>query len=562
LFSFDSVYSNVKLELSLSRMKTPGDPQIWILSSILIATAALLALMQLMYTPPEPNLALEALRVKHTKPYVPSVDHTKFEQLKGPFASPQAVTQTCLTCHTESHKEVMASSHWNWDRISYIEGRGVAAIGKKNVLNNYCIGVAGNELACASCHTGFGLKSIQDFDFKRAENVDCMSCHDHSGQYNKGTSMAGIPGKDVDLVKAALSVGKPAIENCGSCHFYGGGGNNVKHGDLEESLYAATKDLDVHLAKEGVALSCVSCHTAENHVIKGRLYSVSSANINRSECSDCHSETPHLTEILNTHTARVACQTCHIPVYAKANPTKMEWKWSDAGQLNDGLPFTKEDPHGEHAYMSQKGSFVWASNVAPEYVWFNGNADHYLLGDRIDTTALPVKINTMLGSHNDPASKIIPVKVHRGDQIYDAKYLTLIQPKLYAVAAGDSAFWKDFNWRNAAQKGMADIGLPFSGEYGFVKTEMYWPINHMVSPASQSLTCGDCHTQRSDGRLAALTGFYLPGRDRNSTLDSFGLGMVLLAIFGVVVHGGARVWLHLRNTKDLEMPHAMEKNND
>jgi hypothetical protein len=51
----------------------------------------------------------------------------------------------------------MNSAHWNWERISYIEGRGVAAAGKKNVLNNFCLGAQSNELSCAKCHIGFGM---------------------------------------------------------------------------------------------------------------------------------------------------------------------------------------------------------------------------------------------------------------------------------------------------------------------------------------------------------------------------------------------------------------------
>ena len=43
------------------------------------------------------------------------------------------------------------------------------------------------------------------------------------------------------------SVGLPTRDNCGKCHFDGGGGNNVKHGDLDESLYFPQKDLDVHM---------------------------------------------------------------------------------------------------------------------------------------------------------------------------------------------------------------------------------------------------------------------------------------------------------------------------
>jgi hypothetical protein len=44
------------------------------------------------------------------------------------------------------------------------------------------------------------------------------------------------------------------------------------------------------------------------------------------------------------------------------------------------------------------------------------------------------------------------------------------------------------------------IGAPFSGEYGFVETAMYWPITHMVAPAEDALECNDCHTAEN-GRL-------------------------------------------------------------
>ena len=39
---------------------------------------------------------------------------------------------------------------------------------------------------------------------------------------------------DYNLI--AQKVGKTGKDNCGSCHFFGGGGNAVKHGDLDKSL--------------------------------------------------------------------------------------------------------------------------------------------------------------------------------------------------------------------------------------------------------------------------------------------------------------------------------------
>ena len=37
----------------------------------------------------------------------------------------------------------------------------------------------------------------------------------------------------IKWTKVAQNVGLPARENCGGCHFYGGGGDGVKHGDLD-----------------------------------------------------------------------------------------------------------------------------------------------------------------------------------------------------------------------------------------------------------------------------------------------------------------------------------------
>jgi octaheme c-type cytochrome (tetrathionate reductase family) len=536
-------------------MKISNHVQKLSLGIVVAVTVITVAFLQLTFHPQEPNLGLRELQVEYAKEDAPGVDHSQFRALNKNFKSPQEVTETCISCHTDSHNEVMASNHWNWDRVSYIEGKGINAIGKKNVLNNFCIGTSTNLEACASCHTGYGLENANTFNFDEPKNVDCLSCHDNSENYVKKSGDSGYPVKNIDLKEVAQSVGKPIMTNCGTCHFYGGGGNNVKHGDLEQALYNADREMDVHMAKDGIQMTCVDCHTAENHEIKGKLYSVSSQNINRAECQSCHTNTPHLNDMLNTHTAKVACQTCHIPTYAKENPTKMAWYWSTAGHLgDDGEPITMVDSvTGAQKYLSKKGTFVWGSDLEPEYVWFNGKAQHYMLGETIDTTDGPVQINRLLGTHADPNAKIIPVKIHRGDQIYDTENMVLIQPKLYSEHRGDSAFWKDFNWETAAAAGMKDIGLKYSGSHDFVSTEMYWPINHMVSPSNMSLQCADCHTQSDDGRLAELTGFYLPGRDSSSFFDGLGTWMLWLSFAGVLFHGGLRIVSHIRTSKNLEM---------
>lgn len=473
------------------------------------------------------------------------VDHSKFEILQQEFERPQDVTLACISCHTERHHEIMANNHWTWDRKEKLANRdSVVVVGKKNIINNFCIGVQASEKTCTRCHIGYGWED-KDFDFTKGENVDCLVCHDQSGMYKKGK--AGIPVEGLNLNLISQSVGSPKRENCGICHYWGGGGNNVKHGDLDMAMDACSKDVDVHMAIEGEDMSCVECHTTENHVITGKVYALSSEDKNRVTCTKCHTEAPHTDKLLNDHFQRIACQTCHIPVYAKANSTKMIWDWSTAGRLDDdGNQVHESDADGNHNYLSIKGNFVYDDHVRPEYFWFNGLADHMLITDTF--SSFPVQMNTLLGSYDDKGlncqsnscSKIWPVKVHRGKQPYDKIAKKLVQPKLWSPNKGDSAYWVDFDWDNAIEAGMKYAGLPYSGEYDFVETEMYWPLNHQVSSAKESLTCVSCHSSSEDAHLANLDGFYLPGRDRFAAIDFMGIALILLTLGGVVLHGGIR----------------------
>ncbi|MBB3700088.1 tetrathionate reductase family octaheme c-type cytochrome [Flammeovirga yaeyamensis] len=488
------------------------------------------------------NTNLVELKQKFSKKKKKIVDHSKFEILQQDFINPTDVTTACISCHQERHHEVMESNHWNWEREEYIEGRGVTYLGKKNIINNFCIGATGNEQACAKCHIGYGYEKNEVF-FATEKNVDCLACHNGVDDYIKNGGW-GKPNDKVDLKLVAQSVGHTSKANCGTCHFFSGGGNNVKHGDLEVAQLDCSREVDVHMASDGIDLSCTDCHVAENHNIKGKLYSLSSENKNRATCEDCHTSIAHQNDILNSHTKKIACQTCHIPTYAKENATKMTWDWSTAGKLKDGKPYHTEDEMGNHDYLSIKGSFTWEKNVKPEYIFFNGTADHYVFGDKADTLS-PIQINTLHGSYAD--GKIIPVKVHRAVQPYDPENKILIQPYTFNPEKGSGAYWTDFDWVEASRIGQKKLGLPFSGKVDFAKTEMYWPINHMVSPKENSMSCVECHTRASEGRLFQLAGFYMPGRDTTDWLDQAGKWLILLSILGVVTHAIIRVYFKIIN---------------
>lgn len=509
---------------------------------LLFSLPVLLGYLLVVKDIPQPS-KLDILKEKNAKLHISAVDHSQFPQLQKKFDRPQDVTLACIGCHNKRHLEVMNTSHWNWLDEEYMEGKGIVALGKKNAINNHCISISGNEESCNRCHIGYGY-SDKNFDFSKAENIDCLACHDNSGMYEKGKEMAGMPKPNLDFTQISQKVGLPKMDNCGYCHFNGGGGNNSKHGDLEEGLYTASRDVDVHLAKDGGKMECVSCHEAENHKMKGRLYTVASMDRNRLLCEDCHTNTPHENDIINEHTTKVACQTCHIPEYAKVNQTKTHWDWSKAGKLKDGKPFKVHNEQGNETYLSEKGDIIWENKLKPEYVWFNGTATHHLITDTIKEK--PLKLNVLKGDFNDMKAKIVPVKVMRTKQPFDPVNNKLLSPKLYDKDYGKGAFWKDFDWNSSINAGMEYLNLPWSGKYDFVETEMYWMLNHMVSPKEKSLQCVDCHS-RNDSRLHAIKDIYLPGRDYNPWVDNLGFALIMMTFLGVVAHGSVRVYHRITN---------------
>jgi octaheme c-type cytochrome (tetrathionate reductase family) len=385
----------------------------------------------------------------------------------------------CLQCHPEAAGEVMATSHWTWlgPEVS-IPGRdSPARIGKRNLINNFCVSIESNWPRCTSCHAGYGWRD-DSFEFSDPSNVDCLVCHDQTGTYHKTPNGAGFPAEGVDLLAVAKSVGRPTRRNCGYCHFQGGGGDAVKHGDMDGTFYFPVERFDVHMG--GHHFQCVDCHRTEKHAMAGRALSVSSDTANRLDCVSCHAERPHKHERLNAHISAVACQTCHIPKMAIGAPTKMEWDWSTAGAGDRA-----ENPH---VYQKKKGSFVYRQNISPEYAWYNGEAGRYLKGDKLDPAGVTA-LNAPEGGISDPNARIWPFKIHRGKQLYDSVHNHLLVPKM--VGAG--GYWTEFDWDIAARLGSEAAGIPYSGEYGFTRSEMYWPITHMVASADKSLQCTDCH---------------------------------------------------------------------
>jgi len=423
-----------------------------------------------------------------------SVDHSQY--VKGPFKDGPSVTKVCLGCHAKQAEDFAKTSHWKWQGPTKGHVKGLEKsdkeYGKANMINNFCTSVQGGpngmvHEACAKCHAGYGWTTTK-FDFKDTGKIDCLVCHAQKGDYIRKNA------KDIDeftdLEVAAKSVGLPKRQHCGTCHFKGGGGDAVKHGELDTTLNNPTKSLDVHMgstATGGLDMSCQECHKTKNHSISGASTMMATYD-GRVLCEDCHTGAmaPHKKSkngaILNNHLGTVACQTCHIPTFARGQAVRMSWDWSFTGKHVE-----PEKKDGLEVFRKSEGVFTWGKNVVPTYAWYNGKIDRYMEGQKIKDPKSVVFISRPDGDIQDKTAKIYPFKVFTGKQPMDAKfkYLNIFQQY--------KSLWVDYNWEKALKRGAEGSGLPYSGKFQFVKTANYILATHQVAPKEEALACGQCH---------------------------------------------------------------------
>jgi octaheme c-type cytochrome (tetrathionate reductase family) len=415
-------------------------------------------------------------------------DHTEY--IEGPLSTGEEVTAVCLDCHEEHAQDILKTIHWKWKgpprTVKGME-KSKEEYGKANLLNNFCTDIEGGSRPfCTKCHIGYGWTDSSE-PMNDITKIDCLVCHAKEGHYKK--SLGGYPDPKMlekgrmDLVAAARSVGMPERKNCGVCHFFAGGGDAVKNGDLDSSLIKPKREHDIHMGGSP-DMTCQECHMGRNHRIPGAS-TFTASNEGRVACEDCHRD-PHRDSnsknLLGIHTRTLACQTCHIPFYAKGQATKMSWDWSTVGQEVE-----PEEMYGKETFARHKGTFVWAKDVAPEYAWYNGKIERYLTGEKIKDPSKTVYVSRPVGDIRDKDSKIFPFKIHRGKQPMDAKY------KYLSIFQNYGGLWSHYDWEKALEDGAKASGLAYSGEYQFVSTAFYGSINHEVAPKEQVLDCGDCH---------------------------------------------------------------------
>lgn len=430
--------------------------------------------------PLEANAPTDCISCHH--PQTP--DHSSLVRIAA-AGDPRSVTAECIRCHETSARDILKTAHWNWrgttpDVAGHEHSNDLGFI---NNVDNYFLSVGANMKEFSDIHIGYG--SIDDrYPFSDAASIDCLVCHDTTGEYRREKGSSGKPDARVPWPRVAAAVGRPSRANCGSCHFYTGGAPNAKHGDLEPFLAKPTPEQDVHMGM--LDMRCQDCHRTEKHAIAGLAFAAPVLE-GRVTCEQCHGTRPHgiagpLSRHLDGHVKTVACVTCHIPVIAREYPTRLTTDFSQAGQ--DRPPV--RDAAGMPAYDKAWGTMTWGKNIPPVYRWFQGERESKIVGDKV-SSGQTLGLNTPIGERQNPKARIYPFKVHTADIPYDSEENALVAPLLW------EGFLKDYDWTSAVGKGMKSLGRSFSGKVGFTKTEMYSGIHHGVLPAKRSLGCADCH---------------------------------------------------------------------
>jgi octaheme c-type cytochrome (tetrathionate reductase family) len=484
---------------------------------VVCATAAALTLLTGCPLPPsnggdgnEPNTPPKTLHEQVFTEIVP-----------GGFQS----TQDCLFCHSTEARDLAQRAHWLWQGpASGIVGHETEQHGKRDLIDSFFIGVPSNEGRCSQCHPSFGYKD-KSFDFTDTSRVDCLVCHDTTGTYAKHPTANGGGGAASLLVNGAPVVvtdpnqllnvvyhlGKPTRANCGACHFYACGGDNVKDGTLSSALLHPTQDQDFHMG--GLDFDCQTCHTFAQHGFAGMTSHSTTEGGASPTCTRCHgvgdfhNRFPGLDELLNLHLDHVACEACHIPTFARTVPTNVGWFWDEAGQDIDPVP---TDQFGLPTFDKLKGRLVWGKSIRPTYLWYDGRWERRIVGADDTYTAAgsegdPVVLARPVATASTPGAKVYPFKKMIGRQPADTTNRRLIVPHLFGTAAGPNAYWDKFDWAAALGEGAAYSGVPYSGNFGFVNTVMYLRVSHEVAPASQALRCNNCH-----GDAALFAGLGIP----------------------------------------------------
>ncbi len=428
--------------------------------------------------------------------------------------------QTCAMCHQDALDEIVHTAHWYLaSPVRNVQGLpdsswwGMAnrecALAGSTSPSNWTASTKGKATVqasgCGLCHIGSLSQPVMPGSraTEAQENtVDCLVCHASKYNWQARATLVkdstGVHwGEDTSLT-AALSITRtPTNAACLRCHEHALS-DDYKRG----TPYNAAND--VHAA---AGLSCLTCHVTVHHKIaKGQYESDMVANDLPDvpvTCSKCHGEDPHAgknAEVLNEHTQKLACQTCHIP---EASGIVYE---------NWGKP-VKDNVNGAYSELSRydkipaiHGLYVPTDSIRmghPSYIWRipntkdNKNAQSWMAFETSNV--------------NTPGAKIFPVRALTQVMLFDKKLKMWQAPGMaflkdnpqmaqfpLLLAPNREVYNKTGNVTAAIDAGMKPyeaMGLKWSGEWMAMQVPgtSYISVNHGVKKVG--LSCSSCHSK-------------------------------------------------------------------
>jgi hypothetical protein len=412
----------------------------------------------------------------------------------------------CQQCHLDKYNEVFGSAHYQWQGDALNIVNGPTKQGKiAGSMNAYCINILGNFGACGSCHIGLGVMPSTSLTQSQLDNIDCFLCHHKDYKRVKNTTTGLFePAPGVDMNTIVKTVHRPVRANCLQCHAKAGGGDGVKRSLTLAHASTGDRNYDVHMATTGGNLVCQQCHNFTNHRVAGRgseLRPTDSTTVIGCSTSTCHptklSSTGHSTSAINRHVARVACQTCHIPVYAKnasdttateATETHRDWRVSEwNATLNRYEP-----------------SHVMANNLKPVYRFFNRTSWVYNMKDPVvyDSKTSAYQVSRPIGAINDSstATKLYPFKYKTANQPITTGLSTNV---LIALSTKD--YFATGIYDTAVKAGLTNMGYSSTTPYTTIVTDEYQMLNHQVAPKANALACSQCHPNATATQVKLIT---------------------------------------------------------
>jgi len=439
--------------------------------------------------------------------------------------------QTCAVCHDKALDEISHSVHWHVSsKIRNVKGlpdgswwgmvNRECALAGTTALANWTAATAGKftpeSAGCGMCHIaaldGPPLPAGREATAAEADTIDCLVCHagtyDMSLRETVSTDDKGRKRWGQDRTAgAALSITRvPTAEACLRCH------EHAFSLDYKRGT-PFTPSNDLHAA---AGMPCTTCHVTRNHKIaKGLAESDMVANDLPGQpvaCAGCHGYRPHQGEAaadLNGHTAKIACQTCHIP--AASGVVSEDW----------GQP-VKDDSRGKYSALSRYDGIpavpgLWVPTVAierahPDVMWRVPNTE--------GASGAQSWMAFATSSKASDGGMIYPVRALAQIMLFDKKLKMWQAPGMdflkgepgmadfpLLLAPDREVYNRTGDVKLALAAGMKPyeaFGLRWSGEWMAMKVPgtSFISVNHGVKRMGYS--CRDCHSPHGVMDFASL----------------------------------------------------------